>query len=167
MTEYTPTTEEIVRYFDALHYKIDPQRDGEDFASYLGRISVETMHHRIASEDAARRWLAEHDRQVAEKALLEYADALEENNHAAVWDHKDFVFDVRNWASERLSARKGRWMSDEELAEHDLHVAAAAWDEGWDAGNEYAIAEPWDSRMHRSKNPYRVTLSNVASKVGE
>lgn len=83
--EYTPTTEEILRYFSAPAYKVDPQREGEDFASYLGRISIESMHHRIASEDAARRWLAEHDREVADRVISwieqkwyeEYPDARE------------------------------------------------------------------------------------------
>jgi hypothetical protein len=43
--------------------------------------------------------------------------------------------------------------------EEALHAArAAAWDEGWLAGNDYAIAEPWDNATARFKNPYAQSI---------
>ena len=66
--QYTPSTEDILRGFSAPRYKIDPQREDEDFAAYLSRMSIDTLHSGMASEAAARRWLTAHDREVAEKA---------------------------------------------------------------------------------------------------
>lgn len=43
-----------------------------------------------------------------------------------------------------------RWIDEERR-----RWAERAWDQGWAAGNEYAISEPWDTRMQRSANPYR------------
>lgn len=121
-----------------------------------------TTDGRIVAREVDPAWLAEHDRQVAEKALLEYADALEENGHADFWSKSDFVADVRDWASERRSAPKGRWMSDEELAEHDLHVAVSAWDEGY--SHCFECPEPGTSL---ADNPYRKQTTNVVRPEGK
>lgn len=71
---YTPTTEDVLRGFVALPYKVDPQREDEDFASFLGRTSIETYHGQRASEAAARRWLAAHDAEVRREAAAEAWD---------------------------------------------------------------------------------------------
>jgi len=97
-TPYTPTTEEVMRGFVALPYKVDPQREGESFADWLSRCSIETMHSDIASEAAARRWLAAHEQKVRAEALEEYAEALEANPHAYGWTKQVFVADIRDWA---------------------------------------------------------------------
>lgn len=73
MDEYTPTTEEILRYFNAPAYRINPQREGEGFAEYLERASIAGLHAQMNSEKAARRWLAAHDRVVAANAWEEGA----------------------------------------------------------------------------------------------
>lgn len=44
-------------------------------------------------------WLARVKRDAAREALDGYADALNRNRSAAVWDWPDFVGDVREWAS--------------------------------------------------------------------
>ena len=59
--QYTPTTEDVMRGFVALPYRVEPQREDEDFAAFLGRTSIETHQASMASEAAARRWLAAHD----------------------------------------------------------------------------------------------------------
>ena len=66
--DYTPTTMDVLRYFCPPRYKTDPQRPGETLGEFVGRMSPNTLHEGFESEAAARRWLAEHDRQVAEKA---------------------------------------------------------------------------------------------------
>lgn len=70
---YTPTTEEILRGFSAPAYKVEPRREGEGFAEWLSRLSVDSFHAQVQSEDAARRWLARHDAEVAAKAWDEGA----------------------------------------------------------------------------------------------
>ena len=60
-----------MRYFVAPRYKVDPQREDEDFAAYLGRTSIETHHAGMASEAAARRWLESHDAEVRREAAAE------------------------------------------------------------------------------------------------
>ena len=91
---YTPTDAEIIRYFDAPHYKVDPQGPDEDFAAYLGRISVETMHHRIQSEAAARRWLTAHDAALIE-SLAEEMDRTP--NPVVISVAGDGVGDPEGW----------------------------------------------------------------------
>lgn len=80
MTDYIPTTEEILRGFVAPTYRTHPRQDGESFSSYLGRISIESMWSQQQSEAAARRWLAHHDARIAseaaERALREAAEYL-------------------------------------------------------------------------------------------
>lgn len=71
--EYTPTTEEVIRGFVAPRYAVDPRRDGEGFAEYLGRASMDWLAAQMQSEAAIRRWLAARDREVAAKALREAA----------------------------------------------------------------------------------------------
>lgn len=93
--EYTPTTEEVARAVS--FHKVVPQREGEDFASWLGRASMEGHMTLVASEAAFYRWLVEHEKQVlathartvmnahrdvtiaalAENRMLGAADALE------------------------------------------------------------------------------------------
>jgi predicted HD phosphohydrolase len=73
-TEYTPTTEEVMRGFTALQYKINPQRDDEDFAGWLSRMSKEAMTQQMLEEAAARRWLRKHD-----------ADVWDESCKALAW----------------------------------------------------------------------------------
>jgi hypothetical protein len=84
MGDYTPTTEEVMRGFVAQNYKLVPQRDGESFSMWLSRFSIEieTGELQIASEAAARRWLADHDAEVAAKALTDAVQAV----NAAAWD---------------------------------------------------------------------------------
>lgn len=77
-TPYTPTTEEVMRGFTALPYMVKPRMDGEDFASWLSRCSIETMNSQIASEDAARRWLAAHEQKVRAEAWEEGREAESE-----------------------------------------------------------------------------------------
>lgn len=69
--EYTPTTEEIIRGFTAPLIKIDPVREGESFSAYLSRVSMESFQVQMASEAAARRWLAAHDAKVRADAWIE------------------------------------------------------------------------------------------------
>jgi len=57
---------------------------------------------RFYTDEAPGDVLREHDAKVAAAAVEEYADALSENESAAVWDHADFVHDARDWASETL-----------------------------------------------------------------
>jgi len=75
MTDYTPTTEEVIRGFSAPTHRLAPQQESESFGEYLSRMSVQTMEHQIASESAIRRWLAEHDREVAAAAWWAGAQA--------------------------------------------------------------------------------------------
>lgn len=78
MSEYVPTTEEIIRGFSAPAYKVEPRREGEGFAEWLSRLSVDSFHAQVQSEAAARRWLAAHDRQVKAEALRAFAALIEE-----------------------------------------------------------------------------------------
>lgn len=73
-TEYTPTTDEIIRSFAIPPHRIIKQEEGESFAEYLSRMSIEGHGYQMESERAAHRWLAEHDRQVAERAWDEGRD---------------------------------------------------------------------------------------------
>lgn len=63
--------------------------EGETFGEWLGRCSIETMHSQIASEDAARRWLAAHDAEVARKALKDAADFI--STPGVLWHGDDGV----------------------------------------------------------------------------
>jgi len=66
---YTPTTEDMMRYFVAPPYKVEPRSGGEDFVTYLCRLSRDTMHSEINSEQAARRWLASYRAQTLSDAV--------------------------------------------------------------------------------------------------
>lgn len=68
MNDYTPTTDEVRRGFTAPRFRIDPQGDGESFADYLGRVSIEGFGAQILSEEAFDRWLAAHDAKVKAEA---------------------------------------------------------------------------------------------------
>ena len=74
-TEYTPTTDEILRGYSLPYRTSDGLRMDESFADWLARTSIDTHQHQMASEAAARRWLAAHDREVAAKALEDAARA--------------------------------------------------------------------------------------------
>lgn len=65
---YTPTTDDMMRYFVAPSYKIARQQEGEEFSAYLSRISIETAYSQAASERAARRWLRAHDAEITAMA---------------------------------------------------------------------------------------------------
>jgi hypothetical protein len=69
--EYTPTTEEVMRGFTALQYKINPRRDDEDLAGWLSRMSKEVMTQQMLEEAAARRWLAKHDAAVWQEGVTD------------------------------------------------------------------------------------------------
>lgn len=71
MSEYTPTTDEIIRSFSIPPHRVIKRTDGESFADYLSRLSIEGHGYRMELEAAAHRWLTEHDRQVAERAWAE------------------------------------------------------------------------------------------------
>jgi hypothetical protein len=84
--EYTPTTSDILRYFVAPAYKVDPQQVGEEFSAYLSRISIETMHSRDASERAARRWIVLY-RATVLKDAVEWARSLSGESADAAADY--------------------------------------------------------------------------------
>ena len=69
MSEYTPTTDEVLRCYQIPMTAEQGQRDGESFAEFLSRRSIETFQQQIADREAAARWLAEVERAAAEKAL--------------------------------------------------------------------------------------------------
>ena len=73
MSEYTPTTDEIIRSFSIPPHRVIERTDGESFADYLSRLSIEGHGYQMQSDAAAHRWLTEHDRQVAERAWEEGA----------------------------------------------------------------------------------------------
>ena len=77
-TEYTPTTDDIIRAYSLPLTSTNPRLPNESFAEWLGRGSIETHSHQMASERAARRWLAAHDREVAAKALEDAAAVLDQ-----------------------------------------------------------------------------------------
>lgn len=83
---------------------------------------------------------------------------------AAIGTLNDWEFDDRTIGTGDLIYRL------EEATEVDVYVRrsefeaaeartaelqAAAWDEGWEAGNRYALAEPWDTRNQKTTNPHR------------
>lgn len=68
VNEYTPTTDEIIRSFSIPPHRVIERTDGESFADYLSRLSIEGHGYQMQSDAAAHRWLTEHDRQVAERA---------------------------------------------------------------------------------------------------
>jgi hypothetical protein len=110
-TEYTPTTEDVIRGFIAPAYKIMPQQDGESFSEYLSRMSMQSMEHQIASEAAIRRWLAEHDREVGAKALEGFASELCDRNveYALTDEARHFATVYGRQARERAGMiREGR-----------------------------------------------------------
>lgn len=71
--QYTPTTDEIIRSFTIPGHVLHPRKDGESLGEYLSRTSIEAHGSQMESEAAAHRWLAERDRQVAERAWDECA----------------------------------------------------------------------------------------------
>ena len=77
-SEYTPTTDEVIRSFSIPAHRIVERKDGESFADYMARASIEGHKSQMESEAAARRWLAEHDAQLVEKL------ADDEGLHSAV-----------------------------------------------------------------------------------
>lgn len=68
MSEYTPTTDEVLRCYHLPMGLDQAQRDGESFAEFLSRRSIESFQQQIADREAAQRWLAEVERAAAEKA---------------------------------------------------------------------------------------------------
>ena len=83
MSEYTPTTDEIIRSFSIPTHRVIERTEGESFADYISRLSIEGHGYQMESEAAAHRWLAEHDRQVAERAWDEGFDAGRDDLGAA------------------------------------------------------------------------------------
>lgn len=94
-SEYTPTTDEIIRSFAIPPHRIIKQEEGESFAEYLSRMSIEGHGYQMESERAAHRWLSEHDRQVAERARIEFADELTRKGV-----HTFNIHDIRRYAKE-------------------------------------------------------------------
>lgn len=89
--EYTPTTMEVIRNYRLPGWVLEPQKPDESFAEYIGRISVEGHAAQVASERAASRWIAEHDRMMRESAW----DSAIKETHACGWlndfDRDDMV----------------------------------------------------------------------------
>lgn len=67
MSEYTPTTDEVIRSFSIPAHRVVERKAGESFADYLSRASIEGHKSQMESEAAARRWLAEHEAALVEK----------------------------------------------------------------------------------------------------
>lgn len=111
--EYTPTTEDVMRNFNAPAYKVDPQREDEDFAAFLGRTSIETLHASMASEAVARRWLAAHDAEVRREAAAEaLRDAARDvvNGGRVSWDVLPLSPSrgkIQDWLEARAAALEG------------------------------------------------------------
>lgn len=82
MSDYTPNIDDLVRGFRAPWHSKPPQGEGESFAEYLGRLSIQSMEIQIADEDAARRGIA----RIKADALREFADhhakVLADHGHA-------------------------------------------------------------------------------------
>ena len=72
-----------------------PSEDEMRHAYWLTRM----LDHHAAVDASFDRFLARVRRDAAREALDGYADALNQNRHAAVWGWHDFVHDVREWAS--------------------------------------------------------------------
>ena len=73
--------------------------DEEMLSAYVtGRMMRDGLM-RTEAEQEFRCGLARVRRDAAREALDGYADALNQNRHAAVWGWHDFVHDVREWAS--------------------------------------------------------------------
>lgn len=68
MSNYTPTTEEVLRCYRLQLTSDQGQREDESFAEFLSRLSIETAQQQVADREAAQRWLAEVERAAAQKA---------------------------------------------------------------------------------------------------
>lgn len=68
MNDYTPTTDEVLSCYRLPMSAEQRQREGESFAEFLSRRSIETMQQQIADQEASARWLAEVERAASEKA---------------------------------------------------------------------------------------------------
>lgn len=68
MNDYTPTTDEVLRCYRLPLTSGQGQREGESFAEFLSRRSIEAAQQQVADREAAQRWLAEVERAAAEKA---------------------------------------------------------------------------------------------------
>lgn len=82
MSDYVPTTDEVIRSFSIPAHRVVERKDGESFADYLSRASIETHKSQTESEAAARRWLAEHDAQLVEKLADEVPNTVGTGGHA-------------------------------------------------------------------------------------
>lgn len=87
-TDPTPLQERIAR---AIH---KDELDGE----WAELLDVYRMEY-LATAAAVLPIIREAQADAAREALDGYADALNRNRSAAVWDWPDFVGDVREWAS--------------------------------------------------------------------
>ena len=76
MSDYTPTTDEVLRCFRLPMSAEQGQRVGESFAEFLSRRSIESFQQQIADREAAARWLAEVERAAAEKAWKRLAEIV-------------------------------------------------------------------------------------------
>ena len=63
--DYTPSTEEVLKYFSPPAHLTKAQRLGEGGGVLAHLVSLQNAHAKSVAEAAVRRWLVEHDRQVA------------------------------------------------------------------------------------------------------
>lgn len=77
MSEYTPTTDEVIRSFSIPAHRVVERKDGESFADYLSRASIEGHKSQMESEAAARRWLTQVRAEAAAEALTKLATHLD------------------------------------------------------------------------------------------
>jgi hypothetical protein len=131
MTEYTPTTEEVIRGFSAPPYKLEPRRGDESFAVYLSRMSIESHEHQMLSEAAIRRWLAAHDREVAAAAVAEFVGrvGVAYRRHSGAALEEDIAIAISEFG---VSAEQIYGDEDPESIAHG-NALATAWEVRTDA----------------------------------
>ena len=68
--DYTPSTEEVLKYFSPPAHLTKAQRLGEGGGVLAHLVSLQNAHAKSVAEAAVRRWLVEHDRQVEIKGAI-------------------------------------------------------------------------------------------------
>ena len=66
--------------------------------AWVDRLGTDNPLFMDEAKDEFGRFIERVKRDAAREALYGYADALNENPHAAVWGWHDFVRDARDWA---------------------------------------------------------------------
>jgi hypothetical protein len=92
--------------------------------------------------------------QLADSARMEAADAW-----AIIRLHRDYLNVLMDGQNDYTSAsfHLDQLIEATEPGKILQEMLHASWNLGWDAGNDYAIAEPWDTTTAREKNPYAPT----------